>query len=127
MRGRFLMGCCVAGAAFACGNPKAGDACREDQCVGNQWFKCETGVFQPVNCPGPLGCSLKGSVGSLIILCDLSGTKAGDFCTQGMTGETLCESTGNAALVCTNQQFTQTSCPTSCVTSQPDGSGGVCN
>ncbi|HEX4621808.1 MAG TPA: hypothetical protein VH208_09605, partial [Myxococcaceae bacterium] len=67
-----------------------------------------------------------GSVGALVILCDLTGTKAGDFCTQGMTGLVLCE-TANAGLVCANDQFNQTSCPTSCVTSQPDGSGGVCN
>jgi hypothetical protein len=126
MRGSVGLVCAMALAGWGCGSPKAGDACRQDQCVGNKWFKCETGIFQPVNCPGPLGCSLKGSVGNLIIVCDLSGTRAGDVCTQGMTGETLCESP-NAALVCANDQFTQTSCPQSCVTSQPDGSGGICN
>jgi hypothetical protein len=124
---RLQLGLFVVLAGMGCGNPKAGDACRQDQCVGNQWFRCESGIFQPVNCPGPKGCSLEGSVGALVILCDFTGTQPGAFCTQGMTGLTFCDSSGTTALVCTNQQFTATSCPHACVTSQPDGSGGSCS
>jgi hypothetical protein len=89
-------------------------------------LRCESGVFQGVNCPGPQGCQEGGTASNLLLECDLTGTQAGAACTPGMAGFTLCQS-ASAALVCENAVFTQTTCTATCVSSQPDGSGGVCD
>src|SRR5579871_3472727 len=108
--------------AFGCGGPKAGDPCQRPACGGNTLYTCESGVFQPINCPGPKGCFEGGMVGALLAECDLTGTDAGAICTPGMSGLTLCQS-ADAGLVCENQVFTEVACTVSCVSSQPDGSG----
>lgn len=108
-----------------CGGPSAGAPCQRPACGGKTLYLCESGVFQPLNCPGPKGCFEGGQVGAILAECDLTGTDAGDPCTPGMSGVTLCESASHA-LVCENSVFGETACNQTCVSSQPDGTAGQC-
>jgi hypothetical protein len=110
----------------SCGGPKAGDSCNEVTCGDNKtMLRCDTGVYQAVRCPGPSGCSQSNTGSVIYVICDLNGTVNGDACTTGMAGYVLCESNTNA-LVCNSVSFVETKCTTACITSQADGTGGVC-
>jgi hypothetical protein len=110
-----------------CGKAKVGDSCTQPQCNDDHTaFFCDTGVYTQVLCPGPAGCDLTTDGDQALILCDLTGTVPGDPCTISLTGMTLCEDRPNA-LVCDGTTFNATTCPTNCVTSLPDNTGGQCD
>jgi hypothetical protein len=124
-RGMWLL---VLGLLAGCNcSPQPGQQCTEPACENQHTaLRCDTGIYQVVDCPGPQGCfTSRESSCTFEFICDLTGTVAGDPCTQGMNGFVLCESSTNA-LVCNSVNFAETACNNPCVTSQPDGTCGVC-
>lgn len=99
-------------ALTACGPSKEGDSCGTENsgtCEDSTTvLLCEAGSLQAYKCRGTSGC-VSGSSGSVV--CDFSGSVAGEACPNLNESKALCDShNANSALLCTNGVWTAQTC-----------------
>jgi hypothetical protein len=119
MRYGLVLGVLLATASTGCGTPVAGDGCGgsgylcEDE---DNAIECRGGRWTAILCRGPNGCQRVGD----LILCDMTGSVAGDLCGSTMFGTGLCAPDKKAVLECRNGVLVTTKTCSDCTTSSTD-------